>query len=1115
MSENPNPVLSEGHTEQSRDVEVSKIQHSNPVLSDTQRAPAKISTVPFWRRLRWNLTITFVLLAVLPVVLVIFFTLTHLSAQTRQQFTHQLEEIAASKQTQIARWLETGGFIIDLVLADSDKREMLTAVAADTLLPNPSPDEARLNRANLLLADAVKAQNLFTEFFLYNARGRVVAASNPNQIGEILNDRPYFADSLVRDFIQPPYHEVGVEDITMIITRPLPDSNGQTTGVLAGRLNLKPLSQIMTGQTSLGRSGETYLVSPENHYLVTPSRFADQGYRLTHPYHSQGIDRALQGESGSGFYEDYRNPPVPVIGVYHWLPDLQVAFLAEIDQTEALAPFIEIRNFSLIIAALAAFMAVLLGLYNAARISRPVAELTQTATQIAAGDLSQRAKIPRLYEIGLLAVAFNTMTARLNNVIDDLAQHIAELQQAQQDLQANEARLSVIFNNTSDAQALSKVEPGGIFRLVAVNQSYLTTVRQLGINISEQDFVGKRFDTILLDTFGFSEEIVEHSRQYYRQAVETGRPIRYEDVIQMPAGNYYSEITVVPVVIDSTVRYILWTSRDITERKRAEEALQQYQEQLEELVAERTAKLQHRNRQLRQEIEERKRVAEELRLHQEIVENMAEGVHLLNTNSGTFIYTNPKLEQMFGYEPGEMVGRHVSIINAPSDKSPEETAAEIIGSLEKTGKWRGEVYNIKRDKTPFWCAAHVSTFEHSRYGTVWVTVQEDITERKQTEEELEKYRRHLEMLVKQRTLELEMSNEQLQQEIEERKLAEHNLRMAEERYRTVAELTSDFAYSTWVKPDGTLIGEWITEAFERILGYQLEKADYMSLIYPDDVPIIMDRVQTLLSGQPAVTEHRVVTRSGQVRWLRDYGRPVWGEAEQRVVRIYGAAQDITERKQAEEQLKASLKEKEVMLKEIHHRVKNNMQIMSSLLDLQAATIQDEQVLELFKESQGRIKSMALIHERLYGSKDLAHIDFADYVESLTHHLLHSYGAVANNVTLNLDIGPLLLSIETAIPCGLIINELISNAFKHAFPNGRSGKIWVELDPAGDSQLSLVVRDDGVGLPPDFDFYRTSSLGITLVNTLVKQIEGSIELESKAGTAVKIIFINAVKTITSA
>jgi PAS domain S-box-containing protein len=208
--------------------------------------------------------------------------------------------------------------------------------------------------------------------------------------------------------------------------------------------------------------------------------------------------------------------------------------------------------------------------------------------------------------------------------------------------------------------------------------------------------------------------------------------------------------------------------------------------------------------------------------------------------------------------------------------------------------------------------------------------------------------------------------------------------------------------------------------------------------------------------------------------------------------------DITERKRASEQIKASLHEKEVLLKEIHHRVKNNLQIISSLLYLQSENIEDKATQEMFKESQNRVKSMALIHEELYQSHDLAHIDLAAYIERLTNHLLRSWGA--NKISLQLKIDTLFLTIETAIPCGLIINELVTNAMKYAFPaGGEGGQILVQMQAGEDNQLRLSVKDNGVGFPKEVNFRRPRSLGLTLVTTLVKQLKGTIELLCSDGT----------------
>jgi PAS domain S-box-containing protein len=227
------------------------------------------------------------------------------------------------------------------------------------------------------------------------------------------------------------------------------------------------------------------------------------------------------------------------------------------------------------------------------------------------------------------------------------------------------------------------------------------------------------------------------------------------------------------------------------------------------------------------------------------------------------------------------------------------------------------------------------------------------------------------------------------------------------------------------------------------------------------------------------------------------------DAAGRVLYRITNVQDITERKRAEEQMLGSLREKEVMLKEIHHRVKNNLQIISSLLSLQSENIGNENPVRLFLESQDRIRSMALIHEKLYQSRDMARVDFAGYVRSLTANLVRSYTR-GQNVRVCVDIRDVSLGIDTAIPCGLIINELVSNALKYAFPDGRAGEVRVGLDWDGHA-YTLTVADDGVGLPPGFDIRETRTLGLQLVSTLVDQLDGTIELVSTPGTLIRITF----------
>ncbi|WP_375503210.1 PAS domain-containing protein [uncultured Nostoc sp.] len=343
------------------------------------------------------------------------------------------------------------------------------------------------------------------------------------------------------------------------------------------------------------------------------------------------------------------------------------------------------------------------------------------------------------------------------------------------------------------------------------------------------------------------------------------------------------------------------------------------------------------------EISDRKRAEQMLELQAVIARNMAEGICLIHVTDSVFVYANPKFEQMFGYEPGELINQHVSIVNYGDEHTtPEEVYQAIRTAVLQHGEANYEVYNVKKDGTPFWCRAKVSVFEHPEYGSVLVAVQQDITEHKQTQEKI----------------------------------------------------------------------------------------------------------------------------------------------------------------------KASLKEKEVLLKEIHHRVKNNLGIVSSLLQMQCRRTQDPLVTAILRDSQNRIASIALVHEKLYRSEDLADIDFAQYIPDLTTHLFDSYNVSSSQIQLKIQVDNASLDIETAIPCGLIINELVSNALKYAFVGNRRGEIEVKFYQESESTLTLIIRDNGIGLPKNFDSKKAKTLGITLIQGLVKQLRGKLEIDSHQGTQFKITFTNS-------
>ncbi len=340
-------------------------------------------------------------------------------------------------------------------------------------------------------------------------------------------------------------------------------------------------------------------------------------------------------------------------------------------------------------------------------------------------------------------------------------------------------------------------------------------------------------------------------------------------------------------------------------------------------------------------------------------------------------------------------------------------------------------------------------------------------------------------------------------DITERKKAEEALKDSEEKYRTLFE--SDPDYTILLDLKGHLLD--VNTAATEIIGISREDLigknfANLTIFPPEDISLNVEMFSNFSKGQYVKPyESRIYDNKGLIRWIEIKITSI--KKDNSISYILVICSDITERKMAENKIKASLKEKEVLLKEIHHRVKNNMQIISSLLNLQKQYVEEEEAVDVLIESQNRVKSMAMVHEKLYQSRDLTKINVPDYVNKLIKDLFYSYAIKEEEIKPFLKIEDIILNMETSIPCGLIINELVSNSLKYAFPD-RKGKIYVSLKSKNE-KLELKIGDDGIGLPKELDFKDTDSLGLQLVNSLVGQIDGKINLDCSHGTEFTIIF----------
>lgn len=517
------------------------------------------------------------------------------------------------------------------------------------------------------------------------------------------------------------------------------------------------------------------------------------------------------------------------------------------------------------------------------------------------------------------------------------------------------------------------------------------------------------------------------------------------------------------------------------------------------------------------DITDRKTAEKELMIKNLAVDSTINAI-VLAEPTGKLTYVNPAFMQMWGYQGSDAEGRH--FVEFWQD---EHKALNILDTLREKGIYIGESKAKRKDESPFDVQISASMVKDDVGKPLSMILSFiDITERKEVAKKLEVRSEFEKLVTAVSTNFINLPSEKIDSEINRALQSIGEFAAVDRSYvvlynqdKTQMTLTHEWCNTT-VTPISQMSRNFSVDE-HRWHTLQIERRETVYITDKSEIPPNAGPFLDMGSRGCTSLIHVPIAYGkksfGFVGLESQQSGKTWSVDIIVLLRMVGdILANALERKQVEEQLNASLKEKEVLLKEIHHRVKNNMQVISSLLNLQSSRIQNQEILDMFKESQDRIRSMSLIHERLYQSADLAKIDFSHYIQNLASYLFQSYRIDPEAVILKTDVQDVSLDINKAIPCGLIINELVSNSLKYAFPQFKEkdkkkrekGEIHIQLT-SNDGEVTLLVKDNGIGLPEDLDIETAHSFGLQLVTTLVAQLNGRIEIKRKPSALFKITF----------
>ncbi len=644
-------------------------------------------------------------------------------------------------------------------------------------------------------------------------------------------------------------------------------------------------------------------------------------------------------------------------------------------------------------------LGIMLGVILSRRISGPLGKLMESMQAFGQGTSGDEIVLPGgNREVAELTGTFNRM--------------ISDRKRFEEALQKSEIKLQKIIDGSSAVIFAKDVDGKYLF----INSLY-----EKLFHISRSEIIGKTDYDI------FPREIADALREADLKALKADKPIEVEETVPHDEGIHYYISLKFPLYDKGVPYAICGMATDITERKKAEETLLDFQM---------------------------------------AVDSSTDAIGM-STPEGRHYYQNEAFTKLFGLSVSEADG----VSGPPSTVyADEKVGAKIFDTIMKGGSFTGEVKMLDKDRNEkdiYVRAYSIKNREGQIVGLVGIHT--DITDRKRSEEKLRK--RESQLMESQRVAHLGSWDLNLVSE---------KLEWSDETYRLFDRPPEDFVPSF---------------------------NEFARLVHPDDRATMETNFFKALESDanPYHVAVRIINDSGR-EWVMEAFGVVRRDSSGKALSIFGTAQDITERKMAEEEVQKSLREKETLLRELYHRTKNNMQVITSLLNLQSMGIDDKKTLQILEDTKNRIQSMALVHEKLYVAKNLSQVFLSDYIKDLADALMKSHNADKEQISLQVDVARIPLSIDTITPLGLVINELMTNALKYAFPDNKKGEIIIKGSLNEDEIIELTFSDNGIGMPKNIDLTKTESLGLKIVRTLAElQMKGKLAMKTQNGTMFMIKF----------